>query len=49
MYEACTDATSQAGKVYYNPELAREDLEASVMYAAILNLLKTDELTTQDV
>ena len=43
MREACT---GNGAKVYFNLDLAEKNLEASVVYAAIVNLLKLgDELT----
>ncbi len=45
MLEAFSDASIQfrSGKVYYNVELAAQNLEASVVYAAIVNLLRMVE------
>jgi hypothetical protein len=42
MIEACggQGIQMQPGKVYYNPRLADENVNASVVYAAIANLLK---------
>lgn len=42
MIEACTGkgVYMQSGKAYYNPRLAEDNLNASVVYATILNLLK---------
>jgi len=44
MREACTGKDMMDGaKVYFNPEVAKKNLEASVVYAAIINLLKTGD------
>jgi hypothetical protein len=45
MREACAGKGIHlhSGKVYYNPKLAEENIEASVIYAAIGNLLKVEE------
>jgi hypothetical protein len=44
MTEACNGRSLEdASKVYYNQEIAKQDLEASVIYAAIANLLKANE------
>jgi hypothetical protein len=42
MIEACAGqgVHMQSGKVYYNPRLAEDNPKASVVYAAIVNLLK---------
>src|SRR5665213_2589561 len=45
MAEACAGKGIQmnSGKVYYNPNMAEQHLEAGVVYAAIINLLKMEE------
>ena len=43
MREACSGEGIEARKVYYNPDIAEKHLEASVIYAAIVNLLKVEE------
>jgi hypothetical protein len=43
MREACSDTNTSSGKVYYNKELAKEDVEASVIYATITHLLNVDD------
>lgn len=45
MREACgrEGTPFNTGKVYYNLKMAGENLEASVVYAAIINLLRVEE------
>jgi hypothetical protein len=51
MIEACSGGSplSDTSKVYYNLDLAEKNLEASVIYAAIINLLRTEERPTEKI
>jgi hypothetical protein len=49
MREACAGKSVGSGKVYYNPDVAEQHLEASVVYAAIVNLLRREGLELDGV
>jgi hypothetical protein len=43
MIEACAGKALDSGKVYFNQDVAEQDVAASVVYAAIVNLLRMEE------
>lgn len=49
MREACAGKGihMRSGKVYYNPDMAEQHLEASVVYAAIINLVRIGDRQTR--
>ena len=51
MTEACRGENFLLGnsKVYYNPDMAKQDLEASVVYATIVSLLKVKDVGLRSV
>jgi hypothetical protein len=45
MREYCSGKSlADSSKVYYNPEIAKENVEAAVVYATIISLLKVEDL-----
>jgi len=49
MLEYCSGKGLESAKVYYNLEIARQNLEASVVYATIVSLLKAEELPLRKI